>query len=1549
MDLFKKSLTAVFAVLFLFMFLFVSDKIFAYNQRSFIINTGGGMITEGYEEINDNSFFSGDVITFLGSLEFSGMGLATGHMTGAIVGQSTTKDIIPLQTLPIGVPINGFNNFSVPGTPGNYLARFITTTLGNTDTYDFPFTVLGTIPTLNNTNSSSITSTSAILGANVTLAGNPAIVLTRGVCYGLTSSSMTTCLSATGTLGAYTISVSSLLPGTKYYYRGYATNATGTGYSPTLSFVTVPSITLNVSANPTTVISGGVSTISWNSEGADFCTLSGGGISGSGVNNTGVLTNPITSSTTYSVTCTKNPQTVASSCTGTYTGVNQSCVGSLAGNTCGFDESEGCDQFGVSNCYLPSDPWCHHACHLATTSLPGLLCSQYNSSQTNCMNYSTCVWNPSYSVPVGTITKTVTVSPSIIILDYNPTNKKDLVDAGNNDTNGQSQLVATISGLSSGQSCGLRNITNDPNTNIGNSFTADGSYNRNVSDVPSGENKYQVICTDGSTSNIVTVNGQSGTLEATNGTSCQIPAGGSSCSIPLTWTTISPANSFTTKLYKDGVATSLSGNNSSGTVSVNYGTNPVYSTKNKIDGEGANNNETVDNELANLPLSAECVSTAHWDTSTLQCVSNSTPLSDLTALGINPTGAFLNSPRSFTSTVINNGDVSTGAKPFYTLFQVGIDQSAGGGGGGGVGLNNNKRSNSFWNFIFSKTQKVSAAPEYTIIGNYPTASAITDLGVGEISNVTSPNINFSSVGTYYMRACADKNSQSDIFGVITESDENNNCGDWVPVSVTPVPPVPAPDLTAYVPSTTAGIGGTQPLTYTTTVGKTLTFYSTISNEGSLTTGKSFQNSFQIQSDITQYIATPNPMPALANGAMATASKAIKFSNVGTYKIRACADIPPINPGVVSESDENNNCSEYATINVAEPNYPDLVASGITPTEVAVGVSTVFNATITNDPRSATAPAVSSNGKGFYNLLQWYDLDDPFETIHNVTGTDMISTPLLVGESAILSRRVTFSESGSYMVRVCADKSTIGDIGGTVDEGSNEGNNCGDWTIVRVGIGADLEPSAITPTTAIVGVDTSFYADIINKGNASALSSNGKGFFNLLQWYLADDPSMVIHNITSEELIATPFASGATETITRHMNFSNTGEYMARVCADLDTAETKNNLVVESNEGNNCGAWVLITVIKPSEPSGEITATDCEIEDGYSSCETKINWSITSPILGADTAVTTNLPNPYNTELVATGNSGTTTYKLEYTESPRTFYLYHNNIEPPKTAEARATCKNNNWNGTVCLSAGEDSITASDCTIQAGEGTCLSNIVWYTASPVGISQVTTPGLYEPSNTEIVANGNQGHTTYPVSINDRWFFLYNNGIELKKESGKGFCASGTKWDSGRSACVEIIDFENGVCLDNHNQCSGGDSIDLADTDDYYLWMCKGKNGGSDDNCSEAKNPGCLNGALNPPACDCWNPSGCGIGVGGGDVTLTAVPSWIFKGRSSTLTWESWPGATCTINPGNVSLGDTDNLQVSPLTTTTYTAECVDSENNTDSAETTVRVIKPIIFEN
>ncbi len=125
-----------------------------------------------------------------------------------------------------------------PGTT-YYVRAYATNSVGTAYGAQKSFTSLAAAPTVTTASVSSITSTGAATGGNVTSDGG-ATVTARGVCWGTsqnptTSGNKTT--DGTGS-GAFTSSISGLTPGTTYYVRAYATNSAGTSYGTQLTFVT---------------------------------------------------------------------------------------------------------------------------------------------------------------------------------------------------------------------------------------------------------------------------------------------------------------------------------------------------------------------------------------------------------------------------------------------------------------------------------------------------------------------------------------------------------------------------------------------------------------------------------------------------------------------------------------------------------------------------------------------------------------------------------------------------------------------------------------------------------------------------------------------------------------------------------------------------------------------------------------------------------------------------------------------------------------------------------------------------------------------------------------------------------------------------------------------------------------------------------------------------------------------------------------------------------------------------------------------------------------
>ncbi|HAQ02456.1 TPA: hypothetical protein DEP30_02075 [Candidatus Nomurabacteria bacterium] len=98
------------------------------------------------------------------------------------------------------------------------------------------------VPTVSYPTSQSITENRAMLGATVTSNGYPLTILENGVCYSASISAPSKTNGATCVKSASQqtlVYATSLTPNTTYKFRGYATNATGTGYSPEGTFTTL--------------------------------------------------------------------------------------------------------------------------------------------------------------------------------------------------------------------------------------------------------------------------------------------------------------------------------------------------------------------------------------------------------------------------------------------------------------------------------------------------------------------------------------------------------------------------------------------------------------------------------------------------------------------------------------------------------------------------------------------------------------------------------------------------------------------------------------------------------------------------------------------------------------------------------------------------------------------------------------------------------------------------------------------------------------------------------------------------------------------------------------------------------------------------------------------------------------------------------------------------------------------------------------------------------------------------------------------------------------
>jgi uncharacterized protein (TIGR02145 family) len=122
-----------------------------------------------------------------------------------------------------------------------YVKAYATNSAGIAYGNEVSFTTIPILlATLTTTIPSSITSTTAISGGDITADGNSAIT-SRGVCWSTTANpSITDSHTTNGTgIGSFTSNLTGLSTGTTYYERAYATNSAGTAYGNQVTFNTM--------------------------------------------------------------------------------------------------------------------------------------------------------------------------------------------------------------------------------------------------------------------------------------------------------------------------------------------------------------------------------------------------------------------------------------------------------------------------------------------------------------------------------------------------------------------------------------------------------------------------------------------------------------------------------------------------------------------------------------------------------------------------------------------------------------------------------------------------------------------------------------------------------------------------------------------------------------------------------------------------------------------------------------------------------------------------------------------------------------------------------------------------------------------------------------------------------------------------------------------------------------------------------------------------------------------------------------------------------------
>jgi hypothetical protein len=149
----------------------------------------------------------------------------------------TTKSVSTASGTSISSSITGLS----PATT-YYIRAFATNALGTSYSLETSFTTLAfSVPTISSFSASSIYQNRAYASSTISFVGGP-IITQKGFVWSTNPNptiALTTKNISTDSGSSVSTSITGLLPATTYYLRAFATNSTGTGYSPETSFTTL--------------------------------------------------------------------------------------------------------------------------------------------------------------------------------------------------------------------------------------------------------------------------------------------------------------------------------------------------------------------------------------------------------------------------------------------------------------------------------------------------------------------------------------------------------------------------------------------------------------------------------------------------------------------------------------------------------------------------------------------------------------------------------------------------------------------------------------------------------------------------------------------------------------------------------------------------------------------------------------------------------------------------------------------------------------------------------------------------------------------------------------------------------------------------------------------------------------------------------------------------------------------------------------------------------------------------------------------------------------
>ncbi len=212
----------------------------------------------------------------------------------------------------------------------------------------------------------------------------------------------------------------------------------------------------------------------------------------------------------------------------------------------------------------------------------------------------------------------------------------------------------------------------------------------------------------------------------------------------------------------------------------------------------------------------------------------------------------------------------------------------------------------------------------------------------------------------------------------------------------------------------------------------------------------------------------------------------------------------------------------------------------------------------------------------------------------------------------------------------------------------------------------------------------------------------------------------------------------------------------------------------------------------------ISASDCVIETGESSCDAAINWEI--PSLDGVWAITANIPVPNTTVVDIFNNIGQVYHTLPRV-SDFPFFLYNDGVEVD-SSRAYARCRPGTvWTFSPDGTTGtceimQNSIDVTICSIPLGENSCQTEASWWLDNiPPGkdINDFIFKYPAYPENKLVHGEGLVGEdrkqTLYDVTLfhGDNDFKIFDGADLIGEKNILGACVDDTKWDTESGTCV------------------------------------------------------------------------------------------------------------------------------------------------------------------